>query len=115
MPTGSEYVSVYVAKDRDIVAGSCKLTSIKVRPSGATDPYPPSLAGPSPSGNFNIHIDFGDEGTMIIDVTPSVEIVVVPGPVGETYDRWTGKLKGGIVGKETYTGTAFYEQFTLTV
>jgi hypothetical protein len=114
-PTGAEYVSAYVAKDGDIVAGSCKLTSIKVRPSGATDPYPPSLAGPSPSGNFYIHIDLGDEGTMVIDVTPSVEIVVVPGSIGEIYNRWTGKLKGGIVGKETYTGTALYEQFTLTV
>jgi len=41
--------------------------------------------------------------------------VVAPGPIGEIYDKWTGKLKGGIVGKETYTGTALYEQFTLTV
>lgn len=113
--TGAEYVSAYVAKDGDIVAGSCKSTSIKVRPSGAGDPYPPSLAGQSPSGNFHIDIDLGDEGTMVVDVTPSTEIVVVPGQIGEIYDRWTGKLKGGIVGKKSYTGTALYEQFTFTV
>jgi hypothetical protein len=94
--------------------GSCTSNSIKVRPSGAGDPYPPSLVGQSPSGNFHINIDLGDEGTMVIDVTPSVEIAVVPGQIGEIYNRWMGKLKGGISGKESYAGTALYEQFTFT-
>jgi len=52
---------------------------------------------------------------MVIDVTPSVETVVVPGQIGEIYNRWIGNLKGGISGKESYTGTALYEQFTFTV
>jgi hypothetical protein len=69
-------LSAYVAKEGDIVAGSCKSANIKVRPLGACDHYPPSFAGQSPSGNFPINIDLGDEGTMDIDVSPEVEIVV---------------------------------------
>lgn len=53
-----------------------------------------------------------------MDVAASAEILVVPGTSfglpGQIYDRWAGKLKGGIPGKEQYMGTAFYEQFTFT-
>jgi hypothetical protein len=97
------------------MTGNCKRPAIKVRPSGASDPYPPSLLGPAPSGDFHIDIDMGEEGTSIVDVTASVEVVAVPGAVGQIYDRWTGSMKGGIPGKEQYTGTALYEQFTFTV
>lgn len=53
-----------------------------------------------------------------MDVMASLEVAVVPGKqfglLGQLYNRWTGKLKGGIAGKEQYTGAAIYEQFPFT-
>ena len=106
-PTGAEYVSGYVARDGQIISVSCSGT--EVRPTGPNSPYPPITGGGS-SGDYHVEIDLGIKGTFIFDVTAKFHTVLA---AGEVYDRWTGKLSGGVKGEKTYSGTALYEQFAL--
>lgn len=103
---GSRYVSAYVSRHGKVITGTCAIPSIKVRPTGPTDTYPPPSTSTA-SGNFHIEIDLGGEGMMTLDLASKYHTVAAG-----VYDRWTGKLTGGIKGKESYTGTALYEQFS---
>ncbi|KAJ7207711.1 hypothetical protein B0H12DRAFT_1206012 [Mycena haematopus] len=51
-------VSAYVSKDNKIVAASCALGSITVRPTGQNSTYPPVISTGNPSG-YHIEVDIG--------------------------------------------------------
>jgi len=106
-PSGLETVSGYIARDREIISVRC--SSTVVRPTGATDSYPPVISSGIPSGNFHVTIDLGSEGTFVLNVT-SKHLVIEAVP---SYYRWTGTLTGGIVGRESFVGAALYEEFVL--
>src|SRR5271169_5430894 len=74
-PSGLETVSAYVARDGKVLAAGCIPSSIKVRPSGANDVYPPALSAGEPSGSFHIEIDLHAEGTMVVDVKSTYVVV----------------------------------------
>ncbi|KAJ7930558.1 hypothetical protein B0H13DRAFT_1702697 [Mycena leptocephala] len=59
--TGTEFVSAYASKDNGIVAASCSLGSITVRPTGQNSTYPPVISTGNPSG-YHISLDIGADG-----------------------------------------------------
>ncbi len=88
---------------------SCEAGSIKVRPSGANDTYPPTTSTGGPSG-FTIEIDLGSEGTMDVQVTIEVVSLAAGEPL---YTEWVGTLTGSVNGGEHLTGVASLEMFNL--
>lgn len=104
-PGGREFVSGYVARDGAIVSAGC--TGVKVRPSGPDAVYPPVYGAPDPS-SFHIEMDLGLVGRLVFEVE---QVAHTSGESQMVYDRWTGKLSGGIVGGKNYTGMSIYEQF----
>ncbi|KAJ6457615.1 hypothetical protein C8R45DRAFT_844134 [Mycena sanguinolenta] len=113
--TGTEAVSAYVAKDNKILAASCTLGRITVRPTGQNATYPPVISTANPSG-YHIDVDLGADGTLAIDVTVLSNLV----GVNPEYGRFLGNMTGSIVlpdGNSTagLVGMALFEQFKLTV
>jgi hypothetical protein len=102
-PAGAEYLSAYVTVGGKIIGSQC--SGITVRPSGANSTYPPTLTSGDAEG-FHIAIDLGTAGTLTVDVSRQVTLVNTT-----AYKRWTGSLRGGIEGSETWWGAALYEQF----
>jgi hypothetical protein len=98
-----------VAKGGKIISVAC--SGVKVRPSSPGAVYPPVVGSPDPT-SFHIQFDLVGGGKFVFDVTQIQHILNGDPPI---YDRWTGSLKGGIVGQTTYTGgVALYEQFTIS-
>lgn len=104
---GKEYVSSYAAKDGEIITASC--SGIKVRPTGHNSQYPPVVTSGNPQG-FHIDIDLGAEGALSVDIETNI-------PLADAilYSRWAGNVTGGLLGGDTYTGVALYEDFKLEV
>jgi hypothetical protein len=88
-----------------IIGAQC--SGITVRPSGANSTYPPTMTSGEPEV-LHIAIDLGSAGTLDVDVSRQVTVMDAG-----FYQRWTGSLKGGIHGSETWEGTALYEQLSL--
>ncbi|KAH8816911.1 hypothetical protein F5884DRAFT_239232 [Xylogone sp. PMI_703] len=110
-PAGDNHVSAYVAKGDKILTASCKSGSIKVRPTGANDEYPPKPGNPPPGG-FAIEIEIDEHGKQTLQANVTLMTTVVD---GETlYYRMLGGMKGR-VGKHgpELTGPALYEQFAI--
>ncbi|KAJ7145567.1 hypothetical protein C8R44DRAFT_601176 [Mycena epipterygia] len=112
--TGTEFVSAYAAKDGKIVAASCTLGSIAVRPTGQNSTYPPVISTGNPSG-YHINLDLSSGGRMKVDVAVLAPLI----GVNPEYARSVGNMTGSIVpvnGAATtgLTGTALFEQFKLT-
>ncbi|KAJ6457628.1 hypothetical protein C8R45DRAFT_563619 [Mycena sanguinolenta] len=111
-PTGKEAVSAYVSKSDRIVAASCTLGSITVRPTGQNSTYPSVISIGNPSG-YRIEVDLGKEsGTLVADVEVLGNLV----PVNPEYGRFLGNITGSLVapGGEATTGLlgmALFEQF----
>jgi hypothetical protein len=107
---GTEYVSAYVSKAGKVIASSCTLGSITVRPSGGDATYPPTVFTGNPGG-FSITVN--DSGCkMTFNVTTDR---IVLGDAGGVYTRWTGALTGKVSGGATMTGgQALFEQFKVS-
>jgi hypothetical protein len=60
-------------------------------------------------GTYSVSIVIPGNGTFEFNVTEVATIAEIP-PV---YARNTGKITGGFVGGEQYSGVALYEHFTL--
>lgn len=104
---GEEYFSAYVAKDGQILSGSCEKDAVIVRPWGGEDTYPPPPNAKIPKG-FEATFANIEGKQMKVNVT-NADVVI---PYGKVYDRIIGTLEGGFVGEEeTWTGVAQYEQF----
>lgn len=113
--TGTEFVSAYAAKDGKIVAASCTLGSIAVRPTGQNSTYPPVISTGDPSG-YHISLDLTSGGRMEVDVAVLAPLI----GVNPEYARSVGNMTGSIVPVEGaattgLTGTALFEQFKLTL
>ncbi|KAJ7154160.1 hypothetical protein C8R46DRAFT_1297866 [Mycena filopes] len=109
---GTEYVSGYAARDGAIVAATCKPGSIRVRPTGQNDTYPPTLSTGSPSG-YHITFDLAEAGTLEMDIGV-IELLVN----GAQYLRSVGNISGVVLpvngsSGDTMHGTALYEEFKL--
>ncbi|KAJ7171251.1 hypothetical protein C8R46DRAFT_1216831 [Mycena filopes] len=65
---GTEYVSGYAARDGALVAATCEPGSIRVRPTGQNDTYPPTMSTGSPSG-YHITFDLAEAGTLEMDIS----------------------------------------------
>lgn len=102
---GKNYISGYASSDGKIVSVGC--TGVKVRPSSKGAVYPPVLGSPDPT-SYHVKMHLGTLGTLEFDVKEIAHVVS-----SEGYDRWTGRLSGGIQGQKKYTGISIYEQFTL--
>ncbi|KAF8123815.1 hypothetical protein K438DRAFT_1650522 [Mycena galopus ATCC 62051] len=117
--TGAELVSAYAAVDNKIVAASCTLGSIQVRPTGPNATYPPVLSTPDPTG-YHIDLDLGAAGTLQVDVSVRTHIIAA----NPEYARLIGNVTATVVPpgsradhdkKSNFmTGTALFEQFKLT-
>ena len=104
---GTEHFSSYVAKEGKIVIGSCVKDSVKARPWGGEDKYPPPSNNKVPKG---FEVVFADvEGKELrINVT-TAEIVL---PARTFYDRFIGQVEGGFAGEsKKWSGVAEYEEF----
>ncbi len=89
-----------------MLSASCKTDSVKARPWGGEDKYPPPQNAKVPKG---FEVVFADvEGKeMRVNVTNVLTTV----PFKNVYDRFIGTVEGGFVGEETVTGVAQFEQF----
>ncbi|KAJ6617202.1 hypothetical protein B0H10DRAFT_1914609 [Mycena sp. CBHHK59/15] len=113
--TGTEFVSAYAARNGKIVAASCALGSITVRPTGPNATYPPVISSPNPTG-YHIDLDLGSEGMLTVNVNVLAPLIA-PNP---EYARSVGNLSGSVVpaspaAAQVLTGMALFEQFKLTV
>ncbi|KAJ7255135.1 hypothetical protein B0H12DRAFT_1114271 [Mycena haematopus] len=113
--TGTEAVSAYVAKDNQILAASCVLGSITVRPAGQNTTYPPVISTGNPSG-YHIEADLGAEGTLVVEVGVLSDLI----GVNPEYARFVGNMAGEVVSTEGeattgLVGMALFEQFKLTL
>ena len=102
---GKEYVSSYVAENGKIIAGNCTSGSLRVRPFGGDDTYPPVATSSTPDG-YLISYDLGDKGMLNVNFTIGLNTDSIP-----NYNRFIGKLEGGILGSPKFTGRALCEQF----
>ena len=87
---------------------SCDAGSIKVRPSGVNNTYPPTISTGNPGG-FTIEIDLGREGSLHVDVTATA----VASPALNLYTEWIGTVNGSVNGGEQLSGVALFEMFKL--
>lgn len=103
--TGAEHFSSYVAKDGELLAGSCGNGSVLVRPWGGDATYPPTEASGNPDGFV---VTFAVDGKdFSVNVTNKDQTVNAPG----VYSRWVGTVSGGFEGGERHDGVAQYEEF----
>lgn len=107
---GKEYVSAYASKQGEIITVSCHAGSIKVRPSGVNDEYPPTVMSGNPGG-FTINLHLGAGSTLNVNVT-SESILFEVAPL---YTRWAGSMVGNLNGGPAIEGgVALFEEFKLT-
>ncbi|OBT39926.1 hypothetical protein VE00_09597 [Pseudogymnoascus sp. WSF 3629] len=92
--TGDYYQYGYIARDGAVITYGC--TGFTLIPT--TDP-----------GTYSVSIVIPDRGTFEFNLTELAIIAEMP-PV---YARNTGKITGGFVGGNQYSGVALYEHFTL--
>jgi hypothetical protein len=107
-PNGTESVSLYLAEKNRIIASSCGLRSIKVRPWGGDDTYPPTTGNGLPAG-FGIKVDLGRGQSASFNVTISEVGLAFP----PTYAKFIGGVEAVVDGKSYKNGTALFEQFKL--
>lgn len=104
---GKEHYSSYVAKDGQIVDGSCAKGAVKARPWGGEDKYPPPHNKKVPKG-FEVVFPNVEGKEFRVNVT-TAEVVL---PAKSFYDRFIGVVEGGFAGEsETWSGVAEYEEF----
>ena len=103
---GREYVSGYVANDKEILEGSCSAGALKVRPYGANSDFPPHAFSGAPTG-FTLDFDLGPKGKVAANITSGLALIDV-GP----YERYIGEVTG-VIGSEELTGKGLWEQFKL--
>ncbi|KAJ6600369.1 hypothetical protein DFH09DRAFT_1128132, partial [Mycena vulgaris] len=106
--TGKESVSACASKDDEIIAASCTLSSIKVRPTGQNATYPPVISMPNPTG-YHIDLDLGVHGQL--EVAPLIGL-------NPEYAHSVGTMSGFLVPVRGHaatglTGMALFEQFKL--
>ena len=108
--SGNEYVSAYVAQDGQILTASCTTNSIKVRPAGENDTYPPTVTSGNPEG-YSIIIDLGNDEILSVNATAKTVLLQA-----ETlYTRSSGSLEGRLNGGPLLTGgVALFEEFKMT-
>jgi hypothetical protein len=106
---GREYVSAYAAKNGKVITESCQPGSVKVRPSGVNDEYPPTASSGNPGGfTVNMHLGVGE--TLNVNVT-AVQVVLDGAPL---YARWVGTMVGSVNGGAAITdGVALFEEFRM--
>ena len=107
-PEGTELVSGYLSRDKNIVAMTC--SGMTVRPTGDSAVFPPIIGAPMPEG-FNITAMIEGEGVLSVQVTHKQ---IISEGLGAVF-RWIGEVSGGFDGGDNYNGAALYEQFTFTV
>lgn len=103
----TENVSAYVAKDGIVLTETCAPGSIKVRPHGGDETFPPRLAGGWPTG-YVVDVDLGLEGTLNATFTSNYHV-----QDSSAYIQFAGTLNGSINGGEMMAGAAICEQFKL--
>ena len=105
-PDGVETRSSHVTRDGKILLSGCN--DVMARPIGVNSTYPSTQSSGNPGG-FHVEFDLGVEGILTVDVKPHFIVVQAL----EVFTRWVGSVTGGIVGQETYTGAALFEEFRL--
>ncbi|KAK0637659.1 Tyrosinase family protein asqI [Lasiodiplodia hormozganensis] len=104
LDTANEVVaSAYIAQDNKIIHSAC--SGVTVRPFGEGVEYPLPDNYNATIAGYEINIDAGSLGNYTFTATANRSIV---DPAG--YDRWIGILEGGLVGGESYSGPALWEQ-----
>ncbi|CAI6335577.1 unnamed protein product [Periconia digitata] len=101
---GETAVSSYVAKDGQILASA--YSGITVRPFGENSTYPPLTSTGAPSG-YHIVADTPD-GVLTVDAHSDTMIL---GFSGDMYNRWVGRLTGGLNNNTDLEGVGLFEQF----
>jgi hypothetical protein len=105
LATGIEYFSGYVAKDGVILDGSgCGNASVKVRPWGGDDVYPPVPTASVPKG-FTMEFQL-TQGLFTANFTTGLEIVS-----SSAYNRFVGPVTGGFQNGKPLKGLGLCEQF----
>ena len=99
-----EGVSVYLAKNDEIIVSQC--SGLTVRPFGDGASYPPKVQDPEPKG-LSLVMDT-PEGMINATLTVAQTIL---GKYPSPYYRWAGSIEGTIGGQEMESGVAFFEQF----
>lgn len=100
-------MSGYVVRDGAVVASSCDVDAVKVRPVGDGTTWPPTNAPES----FRVDLDMGSDGVLGIDVVPGL---VIGGQAGSPYTRWIGTMSGSLGGSsEVLSGVAVLDQIVL--
>ncbi len=107
---GTEYVSLYLSKANRIIVSSCTPGSIKVRPWGGDDTYPPKVESGLPAG-FGIEANLGRGKSASFNVT----IGMVGLDAAPVYNKWIGSVEGVVEGVHYEDGTALLEQFKVVV
>jgi len=105
-PEGVESRSGHVTRDGKILLSGCN--DVIARPMGINSTYPPTQSSGNPGG-FHVEFDLGPEGILAVDIKPNFIVIQAL----EVFTRWVGSVTGGIVGQETYTGAALFEEFRL--
>ncbi|RAK97871.1 uncharacterized protein BO80DRAFT_363014 [Aspergillus ibericus CBS 121593] len=100
-----EHSYAYVAKNGRLVTVGCADNAVKVRQVGMNATYPPTGGIPQAQG-LTANFDLG--GGQVFAVNLTKEVIVHNEVV---YARALGSVTGGIVGQETYTGRAMYEEY----
>lgn len=97
-PNGTEFVSMYAARDGQIITANCARTSIKVRPSAAN------------STTIHLDLDLGAEGILNIDLSARVVLDDIPGLLTRAAGIMTGSIQGS---GRAFHGVVFYEKVNL--
>ncbi|KAH6985119.1 hypothetical protein EDB80DRAFT_822716 [Ilyonectria destructans] len=106
-PDGKEYHSGYVAQNGNALQASCSTDSVKVRPIGKNNEYPPVPETGVPGG-MTMRFDLGKQGSLVANVTTQLVVYDVG-----FYQRYIGPIVGGIEGGKQYEGKALFEAFKL--
>lgn len=96
-------VSAYIARNNTIIHSAC--SGVTVRPFGLGVEYPIPLGSNATIEGYNISIDAGSVGEYKFTITATQQIVA---PF--LYNRWIGTLEGGLVGEESVSGPALWDQ-----
>lgn len=106
---GKNYVSAYAAKQGKIVTACCQAGSVKVRPSGVNNEYPPKIGSGNPGG-FTVDLKLDNGEYLNVNVT-NEQIILAGAPF---YARWAGSLAGSVNGDPAIRGVAVLEEFKMT-
>jgi len=88
-----------------LVSNNGTTARLTVRPRGANDTYPPVEGTGTPQG-FEVLMALDNGTTLVANVTIGL-VVLSTG----YYERYTGTVRGGIVGSTQYQGVTLLEQF----